>query len=66
MKVFEIVDYCGNIIECIKANNEKHALCIYLANHEELTDAMLWKSPYEMWKLAEYNLEEFYIFAREV
>lgn len=65
MAVFEIVDYCGNIIEYVSANNERQALCIYMMNHEELIDVMLWKTPTGMYKLAEYDNEDFYLFARK-
>lgn len=66
MAVFEIVDYCGNVIEYVGANNERQALCTYVMNHEELIDIMLWKTPTGMWKLAEYDSEDFYLFARKV
>jgi hypothetical protein len=65
MKIFEIVNCYGDVIEHVKANNERHALCIYLTTHEEFEDMMLWKTPAGMWKLAEYDCEEQYVFARK-
>ena len=66
MEVFEIVDCNGYVLERVKAQNERHALCIYLTNHEELYDMMLWQSiDGGMWKLAEYDCEDQFMFARE-
>ena len=42
--VYEIIDCYGNRCELIRADSERQALCLYLMNHEELTDMMLWKS----------------------
>ena len=64
MKVFEIIDYCGNNVGYVNANNEKQALCMYLMNHEELIDVMLWRAPSGLWKLAKYNEEDFFMYAR--
>ena len=66
-RVYEIVDYDGIHREYIRADNERQALCLYLMNHEELTDMMLWKSTDFMgsWKLAEYDNEDEYLRARE-
>ena len=58
MEVFEIVDCNGNIVEYVQANNERQALCIYLTNHEELEDMMLWRNISGNWKLAEYDNED--------
>ena len=49
MEVFEIVDNYGNSYDYIRANNQREALCMYLMQHEELEDTMLWKS--KDWKL---------------
>ena len=65
MHIYEIVNCNGEVIEYVKANTEKQALCIYIANHEELVDIMLWKSTANgMWRLAEYDNEENFMFAR--
>lgn len=66
-RVYEIIDCNGIHYEYIRANNERHALCIYLMNHEELNDVMLWKSTdyFGGWKLANYDNEEEYLRARE-
>lgn len=64
MHVYEIVDHNGKIIEYVRANSEKQALCIYIANHAELVDVMLWYSNNSLWKLAEYDDEENFMFAR--
>lgn len=65
--VYEIIDCYGNRCELIRADNERQALCLYLMNHEELTDMMLWKSTDFLgaWKLAEYDNEDDYLRARE-
>lgn len=63
MKDFVIVNENKKIIEQVRAYNERHALCIYLMNHEELDDMMLWKSNLGTWKLAEYDNEEEYMVA---
>lgn len=66
MAIFAIIDHNGKTVEYVKANNEKQALCIYLANHDELTDVMLWISATNRtWKLAEYDSEEEYLTARK-
>lgn len=66
MKVFEIIKYNGEFVEHVKANDERHALCVYLTCHEELNDMMLWQSmDGGMWKLAEYDWEDQFMFARE-
>ena len=64
MHIYEIVDHNGKVVEYVKANTEKQALCIYIANHEELDDVMLWYGNSNMWKLAEYDDEENFMFAR--
>lgn len=64
MHIYEIVDSNGKVIEYVRANTEKQALCIYIANHAELVDVMLWYSNSNMWKLAEYDDEENFLFAR--
>lgn len=66
MEVFEIVSYDGIHRGYAEANNERQALCLYLMNHEELTDMMLWKSSDypDIWKLAEYDNEDEYLYAR--
>jgi hypothetical protein len=64
--VFEIVSVDGDIIGYVIAENERQALCIYLMKHEELDDMMLWKSCYNnAWRLAKYDNEDKYIFARK-
>lgn len=65
MKVFEIVNVDGKIIEYVNAENERQALCKYLMLHEELTDMMLWKNFCNTWKLAEYDNEDNYMYARK-
>ncbi len=64
---YEIIDSTGSRIELIQAESERQALCIYLMNHEELTDVMLWKSVdyRRSWRLAEYDNEDECIMARE-
>ena len=65
MKDFEIINSYGEVIECISAKDERQALCIYLTNHEELNDMMLWCGGWQgIWKLAEYDNEDEYIYAR--
>ena len=72
MEVYEIVDCMGEVIERVRAYNERHALCIYLMTHEELEDMMLWKSiclnnpDMSSWKLAEYDNEDEYFRARKI
>lgn len=72
MEVYEIVEFMGNVIERVRAYNERHALCIYLMIHEELEDMMLWKSvclnnpDASFWKLAEYDNEDEYLYAIKV
>ena len=68
IKTFAIIKN-GIEIETVKANTEREALCIYIMNHEEMVDIMLWKSKGvvdDIWKLAEYDDEDNYIFAIEV
>lgn len=66
MKVFEIVTCYGEVVCSVKANDERQALCVYLLIHEELNDMMLWQSmDGGMWKLAEYDCEGQFMFARE-
>ena len=66
-KVYEIVNCNGVRIEHIVATDERQALCLYLMNHEELIDMMLWKSTDYSggWRLAEYDREDEYLCARE-
>ncbi len=65
MKVFDIINYDGKIIDTVFAKDERQALCIYLTNHEELDDMMLWRGGWDgNWRLAEYDNEEEYIRAR--
>lgn len=66
MTIFAIRDYCGIVKEYVSADNERQALCMYLMNHNELIDVMLWKDPSGMWKLAEYDCEDLFLFAREI
>lgn len=66
MKTYEIITVNGDIIEHISAKDERQALCIYLMSHEELDDMMLWKNPYGYWRLAEYDNETEFIFARKI
>ena len=65
--IYEIIDSNGKRIELIEAESERQALCLYLMNHEELTDMMLWKSMDFLgsWRLAEYDKEYEYLSARE-
>lgn len=65
--VYEIVDCDGIHIEYIRAKDERQALCLYLMNHEELTDMILWKSTdyFCRWKIAEYDNEDEYLTARK-
>ena len=66
MKVFKILKCNGELVCYVKAGNERHALCVYLASHEELNDMMLWQSmDGGMWKLAEYDCEDQFMFAKE-
>ena len=66
IKTFRIMQY-GNEIERVRANTEREALCIYLMNHEELVDMMLWKAvDIGVWKLAEYDNEDDYMTALEI
>ena len=66
-KVFEIVTYDGIHKGCVEAKSERQALCIYLMEHEELYDMMLWWSTFNLgrWQLAEYDCEDQYLWARE-
>ena len=64
MHIYEIVNCYGDIVEYIRADNEKQALCIYIANHAELVDVMLWYGINNIWKLAEYDDEDNFLFAR--
>ena len=63
MRQYKIMNEYGNIIEYVWANSEREALCIYLMQHEELNDMMLWKTSNNKWKLAEYDNEDEYIVA---
>lgn len=66
MKIFKIIKSNGELVCYVKANNERHALCVYLTCHEELNDIMLWQSMDSgMWKLAKYDCEEEFMFAKE-
>ena len=67
-KVFEIITYDGIHRAYIEAQSERQALCIYLMEHEELYDMMLWQSASKpnKWKLAEYDCSDQYLWAREV
>ena len=67
MNVYEIVDYYGINHGCVRADNERQALCKYLMEHEELNDMMLWQSMSypNKWKLAEYDCEDKYLYARK-
>ena len=60
LNVYEIIDYDGKHHEYIRADNDRQALCLYLINHEELTDMMLWKSTDFLggWRLAKYDNED--------
>ena len=64
MKVFDIINVNGSILDTVFAKDERQALCIYLTNHEELNDMMLWRNPFREWRLAEYDNEDDYIYAR--
>lgn len=66
MDVFEIITCHGINKGYIRADNERQALCKYLMEHEELDDMMLWQSTNypNKWKLAEYDNEDNYIYAR--
>lgn len=68
MEVFEIINNYGEKYGYVQADNERQALCKYLMEHEELEDMMLWKSAYypNRWKLAEYDHEEEYLWARKM
>lgn len=63
MEVYKILNCNGDFIEYVNATNARQALCIYLTNHEEMNDAMLWQSISGLWKLAKYDNEEEYVFA---
>lgn len=65
MKVFQIIKSNGELVCYVKAENERHALCVYLTCHEELNDMMLWQGLSGMWKLAKYDSEEEFMFAKE-
>ena len=69
-KTFKIMQD-GNELAAIEANTEREALCIYLMNHEEMIDVMLWRAKKSctddyIWKLAKYDDEDNYIIAIEV
>ena len=67
MKIFQIIRSNGELVCYVKAANERHSLCVYLSSHEELNDMMLWQSiDGGMWKLAEYDCEDQFMFAKEV
>ena len=64
-KTYDIVHITGRVIERVTAKDERQALCVYLANHEELDDMMLWKSAYDGgWKLAPYESDDDCLYAR--
>ena len=70
IKIFKIMQN-GNKIATVRANTEREALCIYLMNNEEMTDAMLWRAKAYftddyVWKLANYDDEDNYMIAIEV
>ena len=65
MDTYEIVNTDGNIVEYIKAKDERQALCKYLMEHEELFDMMLWQDYSNKWKLAVYDCEDKYLYARK-
>lgn len=70
IKSFKIVQH-GDELAVVKANTEREALCIYLMNHEEMIDAMLWRAKAYftddyVWKLANYDDEDNCIVAIEV
>lgn len=66
MKTYEIIRN-GETIDRIEANDNRHALCIYLTKHPEMEDMMLWKDAfYGVWRLAEYDHEDENMIAREV
>ena len=64
-KVFEIITYDCIHKGCVEADNERQALCVYLMEHEELCDMMLWQNLAGSWRLAEYECEDQYLYARE-
>lgn len=67
MKHYEIMNVHGHVLEDVWAKSEREALCIYLTKHEELNDMMLWASVFNgQWRLAEYDNEDEYMFAKEV
>lgn len=67
MEVFEILGRYGDNHGYVQADNERQALCKYLMEHEELDDMMLWKSVFypNEWKLAPYDHEDEYLYARK-
>ena len=70
IKTFKIMQN-GNKIATVDANTEREALCIYLMNHEEMIDAMLWRAKAYftddyVWKLANYDDEDNCMIAIEV
>ena len=66
MSIFAIADYCGVVKEYVGADNERQALCMYLMNHDEFIDVMLWKAHSGLWKLERYDEDDFFLFARKV
>ena len=62
--IYEIVTHYGEIVGCVTAYDDRQALCIYLLDHEEMDDAMLWRDVNNLWKLAEYDDEDNFLFAR--
>lgn len=65
MKVFKIIKSNGELVCYVKAENERHALCVYLACNVNLEDVMLWKCVSGTWKLAKYDCEEDFMYAEE-
>lgn len=66
MKTFEIISYDGISCEFVKANNERQALCTFLMNHPEYDDIVLYQTVNGMWKLAKYECEDEYLYAKLV
>lgn len=67
MKQFNIVNANGTVIDRVKANDERHALCVFLMKHPELDDMMLYKGAIDhKWLLAEYDYEEYAMTAKPV
>lgn len=64
MEDYQIINNDREVIDCVKAYNSRNALCRYLEVHEELEDAMLWRSPEGLYKLARYDDEDNFIYAK--